>query len=173
MPAELGDGLSENLFFITDFDPPSIFQFFFKIDALRGCGDLMFSSHTIYTLSLILSVCKNWPHPLLIGFMISVQVVIAFLIVAARKHYSIDVFTALYVVPMIWFLLDAYMHDINHKDVIITPKVIHDFYGIDVSEMNGTEVDSHPSTQLESAHVTLIEEGRLRDQEMVRMDTNH
>ncbi|KAL0592067.1 hypothetical protein ABG067_000720 [Albugo candida] len=133
----------------------------------------MFSSHTIYTLSLILSVCKNWPHPLLIGFMISVQVVIAFLIVAARKHYSIDVFTALYVVPMIWFLLDAYMHDINHKDVIITPKVIHDFYGIDVSEMNGTEVDSHPSTQLESAHVTLIEEGRLRDQEMVRMDTNH
>lgn len=125
-----------------EFIPPSTTELFTRIDALKGCGDLMFSSHTIYTLSIILTVLKYWWNKYLAGLMISVQIAIAFLIVASRKHYTLDVFTALYVVPMLWALHEAYLKDINHKDVQITAKSIHEFYGVDVSE----DLEPHPAS---------------------------
>jgi len=139
-----------------DFIPPSGHEFFTKMDALNGCGDLMFSSHTIYTLSLILMMIKYWPNKLLLAFLACVQISIAFLIVAGRKHYSLDVFTALYVVPLLWFTHEAYYKDINHKDVTISVKTIHEFYGIDVSEDVGGEFQQ--TTPLESVQVTATEE---------------
>ncbi|DBA04919.1 TPA: hypothetical protein N0F65_006921, partial [Lagenidium giganteum] len=116
------------------FKPPTKSEFFTNMDALNGCGDLMFSSHTIYTLSFILTVSKYWPHKWLVGIMVCVQIAIAFLIVAARKHYSLDVFSALYIVPLLWFTQEAYLKDINNKDVEITPEAIREYYGIDVAE---------------------------------------
>jgi hypothetical protein len=141
------------------FQPPSTSQLFTRLDALNGesplaplwkrlrqlipwawpdpilgCGDLMFSSHTIYTLSLILTVSKYWWNKWLFAVMICVQIAIAFLIVASRKHYTLDVFSALYIVPLLWFTHEAYFKDINHKDVEINAESIHRFYGIDISE---------------------------------------
>lgn len=140
-----------------DFIPPKGHEFFTHMDALNGCGDLMFSSHTIYTLSFILTAFKYWPSKYLLAFMVSVQCAIAFLIVAARKHYSLDVFTALYVVPLLWFTHEAYFKDINHKDVQVSVKTIHEFYGIDVSEdVGGAEF--HQTTPLESVQVATPEE---------------
>lgn len=121
-----------------DFIPPSGHEFFTRMDALNGCGDLMFSSHTIYTLSFLLTVSKYWPSKWLLTLMVCVQIAIAFLIVAGRKHYSLDVFTALYVVPLLWFTHEAYYKDINHKDVKVSAKTIHEFYGIDASEDIGS-----------------------------------
>jgi hypothetical protein len=94
----------------------------------------MFSSHTIYTMSFILGVWKYWPNKYGITLMICVQIAIAFLIVASRKHYTLDVFTALYVVPLFWFTQDAYLKDINNKDVKMSAKTIFEFYGVDISE---------------------------------------
>ncbi|KAL7687286.1 putative sphingomyelin synthase-like domain-containing protein [Plasmopara halstedii] len=116
-----------------DFDPPSTSEIFTRLNALKGCGDLMFSSHTIYTVSLILTVWKFWPNRYGITIMVSVQIAIAFLIVASRKHYTLDVFTALYVVPLIWLTQEAYYKDINSKDSEVTVKSIYDFYQVDVS----------------------------------------
>lgn len=116
-----------------EFDPPSITELFTRINALEGCGDLMFSSHTIYTVSLILTVWKYWPNKYGISIMVCVQIAIAFLIVASRKHYTLDVYTALYVVPLIWLTQEAYYKDINSKDAEVTVKSIYDFYQIDVS----------------------------------------
>jgi hypothetical protein len=115
----------------------------------------MFSSHTIYTLSFILGVWKYWPNKYGVAFMICIQIAIVFLIIASRKHYTLDVFTALYVVPLFWFIQDAYLKDINHKDVTVDSKTIYDFYGIDVSADLG-EVAS-PSVPLDSVQVSTVE----------------
>ncbi|CAH0481073.1 unnamed protein product [Peronospora belbahrii] len=116
-----------------DFEPPALSDLFTRLNPLTGCGDLMFSSHTIYTVSLILTMWKFWPNKFGLAIMVSVQITIAFLIVASRKHYTIDVFSALYVVPLIWFTLEAYHKDINNKDSEVTVKSIFDYYGVDVS----------------------------------------
>ncbi|KDO24225.1 hypothetical protein SPRG_09859 [Saprolegnia parasitica CBS 223.65] len=112
-----------------DFQPPTTTSYyFFHIDALNGCGDLMFSSHTMYTMTFILTLFKYWKSTALLVFMLCIQIAIAFCIVAARKHYTLDVISALYIVPMVWFLQDAYFADINHKDQGVTPENIQKFY---------------------------------------------
>lgn len=101
---------------------------------------MMFSSHTIYTLSFILMVSKYWWNKVLFIMMICVQITIAFLIIASRKHYTLDVFSALYIVPLLWLTQEAYLKDINNKDVKITAKSIQEFYGVDISE----DLEDHP-----------------------------
>uniref|UniRef100_K3WU09 Sphingomyelin synthase-like domain-containing protein n=1 Tax=Globisporangium ultimum (strain ATCC 200006 / CBS 805.95 / DAOM BR144) TaxID=431595 RepID=K3WU09_GLOUD len=146
-----------------DFKPPHGHEFFTNMDALNGCGDLMFSSHTIYTMSFILTAIKYWPNRWLLLFFACVQIAIAFLIVASRKHYSLDVFSALYIVPLLWLTHDAYYKDINHKDVGVSVKTIHEFYGIDVSEEVGGEF--HHTQPLDSVQVATAEEGFLTESE--------
>uniref|UniRef100_A0A7S2KAV4 Sphingomyelin synthase-like domain-containing protein n=1 Tax=Leptocylindrus danicus TaxID=163516 RepID=A0A7S2KAV4_9STRA len=77
----------------------------FRIDATNGCGDLMFSSHTIFTMTFVCTLCKycNWRS--IQTLMISLQVVIIPFILAAHKHYSVDIFTALYVTPLVYEIL--------------------------------------------------------------------
>ncbi|RLN99867.1 hypothetical protein DYB28_001615 [Aphanomyces astaci] len=104
------------------------------VDALNGCGDLMFSSHTTYTMSMILAVWKYWGSVPVLVVMLVLQAVTAFFIVAARKHYSLDVISALYVVPMVWFMLEAYHKDLNHKDAVVTREAMRGAYGVDIPD---------------------------------------
>ncbi|RLN76614.1 hypothetical protein BBJ28_00013349 [Nothophytophthora sp. Chile5] len=151
-----------------DFKPPSVGEWFTNMDSLNGCGDLMFSSHTIYTMSLILTIWKYWPNKYGITIMICVQIAIAFLIVASRKHYTLDVFSALYIVPLFWVTLEAYHKDINSKDTQVTVKTIYDFYGVDVSSdvnWSAAPLDSSQTTPtavpLNSVQVALTEDDSL------------
>jgi hypothetical protein len=90
-----------------DWNPPkTVVDVLFRIDATTGCGDLMFSSHTIFTMTIVMVTLKYFSYPPLAIFAVAMQTAIAPLIIAARKHYSLDVFTALYVVPMWWTLFD-------------------------------------------------------------------
>ena len=90
-----------------EWDPPkTLSDILFRVDATTGCGDLMFSSHTIFTMTIVLVTFKYFSYPQLVILTIAMQTAIAPLIIAARKHYSLDVFTALYVVPMWWVLYD-------------------------------------------------------------------
>ncbi|OQR96867.1 hypothetical protein THRCLA_07145 [Thraustotheca clavata] len=124
-----------------DFQPPTTTSyFFFHIDALNGCGDLMFSSHTMYTMSFILTLYKYWKSIPLLIFMLCVQIAIAFCIVAARKHYTLDVISALYIIPMAWFLQDAYFHDINHKDEGVNPDNIKKYYNMTMPDQDNNRV---------------------------------
>ncbi|KUF92483.1 hypothetical protein AM588_10003927 [Phytophthora nicotianae] len=149
--------------------PASIGELFTRLDSLNGCGDLMFSSHTIYTVSFILTVWKYWPNKYGISIMVLVQITIAFLIVASRKHYTLDVFSALYIVPLFWLALEAYHKDINNKDTEVTVKTIYDFYGIDVSSdandgavpLNTTDVVPPQAAPLNSVQVALTEDESL------------
>ncbi|KAG9403174.1 hypothetical protein AC1031_006726 [Aphanomyces cochlioides] len=118
-----------------DFDPPmTVGKVLSHIDALNGCGDLMFSSHTTYTMSMILAVWKYYRNVPALIVMLLMQVAIAFLIVAGRKHYSSDVITALYVVPMVWFMQEAFHYDLNHKDAVVSAETIKSTYNLSMPQ---------------------------------------
>ena len=93
----------------------------------------MFSSHTIFTLTFILALNKYFYNKYLAVALVCLQIAIAFLIVAARKHYTLDVLTALYVVPMIWYLLEAYHEDPNNRNIGINVNSIKAYYDVDIT----------------------------------------
>ena len=65
----------------------------------------MFSSHTIYTMTFVCIVFKYFNFRWLKLMMALSQIAIIPFILAARKHYSVDVFTALYVTPLVFEIL--------------------------------------------------------------------
>ena len=81
------------------------------MDASYGCGDLIFSSHTIFTLTVCLLITQYLPvTPIVIGAWF-IQAVLVFLILCSRKHYTVDIVVALYTVPMVWALLQWKLKD--------------------------------------------------------------
>eukprot|EP01083_Nonionella_stella_P029679 81640_1 len=85
------------------YNPPvGTWEVLFRFDATRGCGDLLFSSHMLMTLNctmLFQHYCKDI-YPKI--FMWSISVCTAFVILAARHHYSVDVLVAWYVTILVW-----------------------------------------------------------------------
>mmetsp|Transcript_18031 Transcript_18031/g.38913 ORF Transcript_18031/g.38913 Transcript_18031/m.38913 type:complete len:575 (-) Transcript_18031:821-2545(-) len=105
--------------------PPTTLQdVLFRVDATNGCGDLMFSSHTIYTMSFVCVVFKYFNFKSLKAIMALLQISIVPFILAARKHYSVDVFTALYVTPLVFELLWTRCPDLD------TSVALANHYGI-------------------------------------------
>jgi hypothetical protein len=110
-------------------NPPSTAEVFTRIDPSSGCGDLMFSSHTLFAM---LITCMIWTYFGAWWNKLMTLVAIAILVpltLASRKHYSIDVFTALYVVPM-WFELQK-----SKVPDARTSKELLDKYGIEFSHI--------------------------------------
>lgn len=85
--------------------PTDLHDVLFRVDASNGCGDLMFSSHTIYTMTFVCVVYKYFNFKWLKRLMVLLQIAIVPFILAARKHYTVDVFTALYVTPLVFEIL--------------------------------------------------------------------
>ncbi|KAL5229632.1 hypothetical protein ABZP36_028408 [Zizania latifolia] len=74
---------------------------------LFGCGDLIFSSHMIFTLVFVRTYHKYGSKrliKLLAWFMAIIQ---SLLIIASRKHYSVDVVVAWYTVNLVVFFVDS------------------------------------------------------------------
>jgi hypothetical protein len=101
------------------FTPPqSVYDILFDFDTGNGCSDLMFSSHMLYGLVAVCALthymivgnrshlnAPNWLRIARVGFIALAWVTAlteAITIVAQQRHYSIDVFTAMYVVPLVW-----------------------------------------------------------------------
>jgi len=91
--------------------PTELNDIIFRVDASNGCGDLMFSSHTIYTMSFVCIVFRYFNFKWLKLIMALLQIAIVPFILAARKHYSVDVFTALYVTPLVFEFMRTYFPD--------------------------------------------------------------
>ena len=70
-----------------------------------SCGDLIFSSHLIFVLGLTL-VYTLWGRVrVLKAAAWAAALTISLLIVASRKHYSVDVVVAWYTVPLVFHAL--------------------------------------------------------------------
>ena len=77
----------------------------------RGCGDLIFSSHVTFTLTMALIYHRYGGHAAAKAAAWAGVALNALLIVASRKHYSVDVVVAAFTVPLVWLALDARLRD--------------------------------------------------------------
>jgi len=82
-----------------------------RSDAFYGCGDLCFSSHTIFVMVFTLIYTQYGDNRMLKYFMWLLVLGFGLLIIAARKHYSIDVVVAFYTVPLLWVVYDHFWPD--------------------------------------------------------------
>ncbi|GAX73588.1 hypothetical protein CEUSTIGMA_g1039.t1 [Chlamydomonas eustigma] len=69
----------------------------------KSCGDLIFSSHTIFTLSGILTYTEHGSSTAIKLLVWICGAILSVLIVASRKHYTVDVVIAWYAVPLTFY----------------------------------------------------------------------
>ncbi|KAL3130946.1 hypothetical protein ABBQ38_000269 [Trebouxia sp. C0009 RCD-2024] len=71
----------------------------------HGCGDLIFSSHTTFALVGMLTYTEYGAIWIIKAFAWCAVFVLSVLIVASRKHYTVDVLIAWYVVPLVFYAM--------------------------------------------------------------------
>jgi len=103
-----------------EYSPPeTIYDILFHVDGIKGCGDLIFSSHTSLSLCLILTVFvygkQLVPHKLyrivVYFILLPAEILMLILIIAARKHYTVDVVVAMYTTPLIYYASYYFVKD--------------------------------------------------------------
>ena len=71
----------------------------------KSCGDLIFSSHTIFMLTGILAYHEFGTNIILKAVAWTSGVFAAMLIISSRKHYTVDIVIAWYTVPLVFYTL--------------------------------------------------------------------
>jgi hypothetical protein len=138
------------------FDPPTTAsEILFKFDTENGCSDLIFSSHMMYGITaagiVILYITKGlnyakknnitvpkwekWSKIALIVLCVCLVLMEAFSIVCQERHYSVDVWNALYACPLTWIAFYHFFPD----DPIATPSKT-----VDAVITEGVEMQNAP-----------------------------
>lgn len=95
-----------------DYNPPtSVIEILFRLDLFTGCGDLVFSSHTTYTTVCSLLYVQYGTKPLIKVILGILVFGLGLLIVAFRKHYTLDVWLAWTIAPMVYELFRLHFPD--------------------------------------------------------------
>ncbi|XP_022931857.1 phosphatidylinositol:ceramide inositolphosphotransferase 2-like [Cucurbita pepo subsp. pepo] len=97
--------------------PKSILEVFliFPRGVLYGCGDLIFSSHMIFTLVFVRSYQIYGTQRFIKQLAWLLAIVQSFLIVASRKHYTVDVVVAWYTVNLVVFFVDKKLPELPDR----------------------------------------------------------
>eukprot|EP00475_Leptophrys_vorax_P001778 TRINITY_DN10993_c0_g1_i2.p1 TRINITY_DN10993_c0_g1~~TRINITY_DN10993_c0_g1_i2.p1 ORF type:complete len:361 (-),score=2.83 TRINITY_DN10993_c0_g1_i2:108-1190(-) len=83
-----------------------------QLNVLHSCGDLIFSSHMTFMLTFIITYTKYGTTSLFKYLAWLAAVAQSVLIVASRKHYTVDVVIAWYVVPLVYYFVDHRLQDL-------------------------------------------------------------
>ena len=92
--------------------PEDALEIIFGVNVFKGCGDLIFSSHTLLALTMSLTLAR---YVDLTSLKVLVWLDTAFLAlttVAFRKHYTVDVVVACYTVPLLFIACEKWFPDI-------------------------------------------------------------
>ncbi|KAH8938231.1 hypothetical protein BDL97_16G070900 [Sphagnum fallax] len=92
----------------------------FPHGVLYGCGDLIFSSHMIFALTFCHTYCKYGTKIWMKRLAWLVMVVLSLLIIASRKHYTVDVVIAWYVVFLVFNYVDSHLSNTDAKERVPT-----------------------------------------------------
>ncbi|KAM7262753.1 hypothetical protein ACFE04_000436 [Oxalis oulophora] len=98
--------------------PDSIFEVVipnFSRGVLYGCGDLIFSSHMIFSLVFVLSYQKYGTKRFIKQCSWVIVIIQSLLIIASRKHYTVDVVVAWYTVNLVVFFLDKKLPELPDR----------------------------------------------------------
>ncbi|KAH9736263.1 phosphatidylinositol:ceramide inositolphosphotransferase 1 [Citrus sinensis] len=87
----------------------------FPRGVLYGCGDLIFSSHMIFTLVFVRTYQKYGTRRFIkqCGWLLAV--IQSLLIIASRKHYTVDVVVAWYTVNLVVFFIDKKLPELPDR----------------------------------------------------------
>nr|GMC69303.1 phosphatidylinositol:ceramide inositolphosphotransferase 2-like [Ipomoea batatas] len=84
---------------------------------LYGCGDLIFSSHMIFSLVFVRTYYKYGSQRFIKQCAWLAVIIQSFLIVASRKHYTVDVVVAWYTVNLVVFFVDKKLPELPDRSV--------------------------------------------------------
>ncbi|KAF8397369.1 hypothetical protein HHK36_016282 [Tetracentron sinense] len=87
----------------------------FPRGVIYGCGDLIFSSHMIFTLVFVLTYQKYGSQRFFKQLAWSIAVIQSLLIIASRKHYTVDVVVAWYTVNLVVFFVDKKLPELPDR----------------------------------------------------------
>lgn len=82
---------------------------------LYGCGDLIFSSHMIFSLVFVRTYHKYGTRRLLKQCAWITVIAQSLLIVASRKHYTVDIIVAWYTVNLVVFFIDKKLPELPDR----------------------------------------------------------
>jgi len=91
--------------------PTTLGEMLSRSDPFHGCGDLVFSSHTIFVLLFVLLYRKYGEGNFVKNFLVVLAVVFGCFVISARKHYTVDIVVAMYTVPLLWQVHCLYFPD--------------------------------------------------------------
>ncbi|KAF3333988.1 phosphatidylinositol:ceramide inositolphosphotransferase-like isoform X1 [Carex littledalei] len=89
----------------------------FPRGTLFGCGDLIFSSHMIFTLVFVLTYQKYGSKSFIKVLGWIAAIIQSLLIIASRKHYSVDVVVAWYTVNLVVFFIDKKLSEMPDRSI--------------------------------------------------------
>ncbi|XP_061356452.1 phosphatidylinositol:ceramide inositolphosphotransferase 1-like isoform X1 [Gastrolobium bilobum] len=137
----------------------------FPHGVIYGCGDLIFSSHMIFTLVFVLTYqrygTRRWIKQL--GFFLAV--VQSLLIIASRKHYTVDVVVAWYTVNLVVFFIEKKLPELPDRTAatLLLPLSTKDKDGRTKEEnhklLNGNSVDPADWRQRTQVNGKIMEDG--------------
>ncbi|XP_010256742.1 PREDICTED: phosphatidylinositol:ceramide inositolphosphotransferase-like [Nelumbo nucifera] len=87
----------------------------FPRGVIYGCGDLIFSSHMIFTLVFVLTYQKYGTRRCVKQLAWFFAVVQSLLIIASRKHYTVDIVVAWYTVNLVVFFIDKKLPELPDR----------------------------------------------------------
>ncbi|KAL1330876.1 hypothetical protein HN51_048114 [Arachis hypogaea] len=90
----------------------------FPRGVLYGCGDLIFSSHMIFTLVFVRTYQKYGIRRSIKQVAWLLAIVQSLLIVASRKHYTVDVVVAWYTVNLVVFFVDKKLAELPDRSIV-------------------------------------------------------
>ncbi|CAA2964611.1 phosphatidylinositol:ceramide inositolphosphotransferase 2-like [Olea europaea subsp. europaea] len=82
---------------------------------LYGCGDLIFSSHMIFSLVFVRTYHKYGTRRFIKQFAWLTVVIQSLLIVASRKHYTVDIVVAWYTVNLVVFFIEKTLPELPDR----------------------------------------------------------
>lgn len=86
-----------------------------------GCGDLIFSSHMIFTLVFVLTYQKYGSKRFIKMLAWVTAVIQSLLIIASRKHYTVDIVVAWYTVNLVVFFVDKKLPEMPERTGVPQP----------------------------------------------------
>ncbi|XP_021988342.1 phosphatidylinositol:ceramide inositolphosphotransferase 1 isoform X2 [Helianthus annuus] len=98
-------------------DNPLEVLVFIPRGVLYGCGDLIFSSHMIFSLVFVRTYQKYGTRRFIKQCAWVIVVVQSLLIIASRKHYTVDVTVAWYTVNLVVFFIDRKLTEMPERSL--------------------------------------------------------
>ncbi|KAG9147899.1 hypothetical protein Leryth_003495 [Lithospermum erythrorhizon] len=127
--------------------PDNILEAFIIVPrgVLYGCGDLIFSSHMIFSLVFVRTYQKYGTRRFIKQCAWLLVVVQSLLIVASRKHYTVDVVVAWYTVNLVVFFVDKKLPELPDRSAATLLPVSKDSKGKEENHklLNGNSGESN------------------------------